>query len=119
MIELILAQLADDGARSSRTTRKRCSTSSPTSPGATSASGSSSAITIRPSAVGTFTEPVQDHRPGQRREQRQPALHRAEADAIVDAALDAGDAIDAALAAPTKQETVRYWQKVFGSSFQV
>jgi hypothetical protein len=43
----------------------------------------------------------------------------AEADAIVDAALDAGDAIDAALAAPTKQETVAYWQKVFGSSFQV
>ena len=33
--------------------------------------------------------------------------------------LDAGDAIDAALAAPTKQETVYYWRKVFGSSFQV
>ena len=43
---------------------------------------------------------------------------RGQADAIVDAALDAGDAIDAALRAPTKQETVRYWQKVFGSSFQ-
>jgi hypothetical protein len=43
----------------------------------------------------------------------------ANADAIVDAAIDAGDAIDAALAAPTKQETVYYWQKVFGSSFQV
>ncbi len=42
----------------------------------------------------------------------------ANADAIVDAALDAGDAIDAALAAPTKQLTVAYWQKVFGSSFQ-
>ena len=42
----------------------------------------------------------------------------AEADAIVEAALDAGDAIDAALRAPTKQETVRYWQKVFGSAFQ-
>jgi len=41
------------------------------------------------------------------------------ADAIVDAALDAGDAIDAALAAPTKQLTVAYWQKVFGPSFQV
>ncbi|MBZ7925044.1 nucleotidyltransferase [Ensifer adhaerens] len=43
----------------------------------------------------------------------------ANADAIVDAALDAGDAIDAALAAPNKQLTVAYWQKVFGSSFQV
>lgn len=39
-------------------------------------------------------------------------------DAIVDAALDAGDAIDSALAAPTKQLTVAYWQKVFGTSFQ-
>lgn len=43
----------------------------------------------------------------------------ANADAIVEAALDAGDAIDAALAAPNKQLTVAYWQKVFGSSFQV
>lgn len=42
----------------------------------------------------------------------------ANADAIVDAAVDAGDAIDAALAAPNKQLTVAYWQKVFGSSFQ-
>ena len=43
----------------------------------------------------------------------------ANATAIYEAALDAGDAIDAALSAPTKQETVYYWQKVFGSSFQV
>lgn len=42
-----------------------------------------------------------------------------QADMIVDAALDAGDAIDAALSAPTTQETLYYWQKVFGSSFQV
>jgi predicted nucleotidyltransferase len=40
------------------------------------------------------------------------------ANAIVDAALDAGDAIDSALSAPTKELTLRYWQKVFGSSFQ-
>jgi len=43
----------------------------------------------------------------------------AQADMIVDAALDAGDAIDAALTATTKQDTVYYWQKVFGPSFQV
>lgn len=43
---------------------------------------------------------------------------QAQSEAIVDAALDAGDAIDAALAAPTKELTVRYWQKVFGSVFQ-
>lgn len=43
---------------------------------------------------------------------------QAQADAIVEAALDAGDAIDAALAAPTKELTVYYWQKVFGNAFQ-
>lgn len=42
-----------------------------------------------------------------------------QADMIVDAALEAGDAIDAALSATTKQDTIYYWQKVFGSSFQV
>jgi tRNA nucleotidyltransferase (CCA-adding enzyme) len=36
---------------------------------------------------------------------------------LVEAALDAGDAIDAALRTPTKGETVRYWQKVFGPTF--
>ena len=39
-------------------------------------------------------------------------------DAIINAAMDAGDAIDAAFYAPTKQLTVSYWQKVFGPSFQ-
>jgi len=34
-------------------------------------------------------------------------------------ALDAGDAIDAALKATTKEDTVRYWRKVFGPSFSV
>lgn len=38
--------------------------------------------------------------------------------AIIEAAMDAGDAIDGALYAPTKQLTVSYWQKVLGSSFQ-
>lgn len=42
-----------------------------------------------------------------------------QADAITEAALDAGDAIDSALAATTKQDTVYYWQKVFGPSFQI
>ena len=36
---------------------------------------------------------------------------------IVDECIAAGDAIDAALFAPTKAETVNYWQKVFGPSF--
>tara|TARA_R110001583_G_scaffold58364_3_gene174087 strand:+ start:9556 stop:10521 length:966 start_codon:yes stop_codon:yes gene_type:complete len=42
-----------------------------------------------------------------------------QADLIVEAALEAGDAIDAALASTTKQDTMYYWQKVFGSSFQM
>jgi tRNA nucleotidyltransferase (CCA-adding enzyme) len=36
---------------------------------------------------------------------------------ITEAALDAGDAMDSALRAITKGETVRYWQKVFGPTF--
>lgn len=40
-------------------------------------------------------------------------------DMIVEAALDAGDAIDAALRAVTKGETIRYWRKVFGTTFNV
>jgi tRNA nucleotidyltransferase (CCA-adding enzyme) len=38
---------------------------------------------------------------------------------IAEAALDAGDAIDSALRAITKGETVRYWQKIFGPTFNV
>jgi len=44
---------------------------------------------------------------------------QAEAAMIIEAAIDAGDAIDAALFAPTKYETVAYWQRVFGNAFQV
>ena len=36
---------------------------------------------------------------------------------IVSAVLDAADAVDSALRAVTKGDTVRYWQKVFGPSF--
>ena len=41
------------------------------------------------------------------------------ADAIVGAALNAGDAIDAALSAPSKTKTLYYWRKVFGPNFYV
>lgn len=40
-------------------------------------------------------------------------------DLIVEAALDAGDAVDSALHASTKADTVRYWRKLFGPSFDV
>lgn len=42
-----------------------------------------------------------------------------QAELITDAAIDAGDAIDAALSATTKERTIYYWQKVFGPTFQI
>lgn len=70
------------------------------------------------SSVGTFSETVNIIDPVNAKNNVSKLYTAAQADAIVEAALDAGDAIDAALRAPTKQETVRYWQKVFGSAFQ-
>lgn len=70
------------------------------------------------SSVGVFSEPVQIIDPVNGVNNVARLYTAANAEAIVEAALDAGDAIDAALAAPTKQLTVAYWQKVFGSSFQ-
>lgn len=69
--------------------------------------------------VGNFNEPIQIIDPVNLMNNVSALYTVAQADMIVEAALDAGDAIDAALAAPTKQETVRYWKNVFGSSFQV
>lgn len=69
-------------------------------------------------SVGSFSEPIQIIDPVNRENNVSKLYSGAQADEIVDAALDAGDAIDAALAAPTKGETVRYWRKVFGTSFQ-
>lgn len=69
--------------------------------------------------VDSFGEPVQIIDPVNPKNNVSLLYTDEQADLIVDAALDAGDAIDAALTAPTKGETVYYWQKVFGSSFQV
>lgn len=71
------------------------------------------------SEVGSFAEPVQIIDPVNAKNNASKLYTAAQVDEIVNAALDAGEAIDAALAAPTKQETVYYWQKVFGSAFQV
>ena len=67
--------------------------------------------------VGAFSEPVRIIDPVNPKNNVSSLYTVQQADAIVDAALAAGDAIDAALSAPTKQETVYYWRKVFGSSF--
>lgn len=71
------------------------------------------------SKIGTFSEPVEMIDPVNEKNNAAKLYTTIQADAIVDAALDAGDAIDAALAAPTKEKTVYYWQKVFGPTFQV
>jgi len=42
-----------------------------------------------------------------------------QAQTIIDAALNAGDAIDSALSATTKEKTIYYWQKVFGPTFNI
>ena len=70
------------------------------------------------SSVGNFSDEVQVIDPVNAENNVARLYTAAHADAIVDAALDAGDAIEAALRAPTKQLTVAYWQKVFGPSFQ-
>lgn len=71
-----------------------------------------------PSTVGESSDPVQIIDPVNAKNNVGRLYTSNQADAIVEAALDAGDAIDAALAAPTKQETIYYWQKVLGPSFQ-
>lgn len=73
----------------------------------------------KPSTVGPLSEPVQIIDPVNAQNNVSRLYTAQQADAIVDAALDAGDALDAALAAPTKQETVYYWQKIFGSAFKL
>lgn len=70
------------------------------------------------SSVETFNHRVQIIDPVNASNNVSRLYTDANASAIYEAALDAGDAIDSALAAPTKQETVYYWQKVFGTSFQ-
>lgn len=71
------------------------------------------------SSIGSFSEPMRIIDPVNAENNVSRLYTGANIDEIVDAALDAGDAIDAALAAPTKQLTLGYWQKVFGSTFQV
>lgn len=70
------------------------------------------------SSVGQFNDPVQIIDPINAKNNVARLYTAENAEVIVDAALDAGDAIDAALAAPNKELTLYYWQKVFGPSFQ-
>lgn len=71
------------------------------------------------SAVGIFTQPVRIIDPVNAKNNAAKLYTTAQADAIVEAAIDAGDAIDSALAATTKSDTIYYWKKVFGPTFQI
>lgn len=72
-----------------------------------------------PNKVGSITTPVKIIDPVNELNNVSELYTAAQANMIVNAALEAGDAIDAALSATTKQDTVYYWQKVFGPSFQL
>lgn len=71
------------------------------------------------STVPAFSEPVKIIDPVNPRNNAAKLYTIQQASAVVEAALDAGDAIDAAITATTKEKTVYYWQKVFGPSFQI
>lgn len=71
------------------------------------------------STVEKFSHPIKIVDPVNAKNNVSSLYTEQQANAIAEAALTAGDAIDAALVATTKQDTVRYWQKVFGSAFQV
>lgn len=71
------------------------------------------------SQVGSFSEHVQIIDPVNEQNNTARLYTRDQANEIVEKALEAGDAIDAALRAPTKQNTIYYWQKIFGSTFQI
>jgi hypothetical protein len=71
-----------------------------------------------PEDVGYFQDPIQIIDPVNEENNAACLYTLDHAAAITNAALEAGDAIDYALAATTKGETVRYWQKVFGTAFQ-
>jgi hypothetical protein len=71
-----------------------------------------------PSVVGSISDPIQVIDPVNPDNNAARLYSVAQADAIADAALYAGDAIDYALHCTTKGEAVEAWQRVFGSSFQ-
>ena len=72
-----------------------------------------------PSEVGTLYDPIQIIDPVNPKNSVGKLYTQLQADDIADVALDAGDAIDSALAAPNKGLTINYWRKVFGPSFDV
>lgn len=71
------------------------------------------------SQVPSYSDPVRIIDPVNPKNNASKLYTTSNADAIIEAAIEAGDAIDSALMATTKEKTVYYWQKVFGTSFQI
>jgi hypothetical protein len=69
--------------------------------------------------VGTFSDRAQIIDPVNATNNAARLYTNEQVAAIIDAAMDAGDAVDSALSATTKADTVRYWQRVFGPTFQI
>ncbi len=72
-----------------------------------------------PASVGALSDPVQIIDPVNADNNVSGLYTNHHAELIVEAALEAGDAVDSAMAAPTKGETIHYWRKVFGPAFSV
>ena len=71
------------------------------------------------SVVPTYSDPVQVTDPVNEENNATRLYTSDQAEVISDMAVDAGDAIDAALRATTKHKTIYYWQRVFDSAFHV
>ena len=72
-----------------------------------------------PSSCVTTNEPVRIWDPVNSKNNVAKLYTSMNRDNIVESALEAGDAIDSALRAITKGDTIRYWRKVFGPTFNV
>lgn len=70
-------------------------------------------------SMPTHPEPIRIIDPVNAENNTSKLYTKTEAAMIVEAAIEAGDAIDAAQYATTKEKTVYYWQKIFGPSFNV
>ena len=71
------------------------------------------------SSLETYPDPIRIIDPVNASNNAAKLYTGTQADLIVDAAIDAGDAIDSAAFATTKEKTIYYWQKVFGPSFSI
>jgi tRNA nucleotidyltransferase (CCA-adding enzyme) len=73
----------------------------------------------KPSVCPSCSDPIRMWDPVNHENNIANRYTEAQREAIIEAALEAGDAIDAALYATTKSDTLRYWRKVFGTTFEV